>query len=138
MEALLRDHGLRVTQPRLLVLQALLDQPDHPTADDLAILVEPFGVHRATVYRTLETLVDAHVVSHVHLDNGVTAYHLVGVVDRPDGHLHARCHDCGAVVDLPPDLLDGVAQSIDELVGFELAAGHIALSGRCQRCRARG
>lgn len=129
MRDLLRNHGLRVTQPRLLVLQALADLRGHPTADDLAVAVERDGVHRATVYRTLETLVEAGVLTHVHLDTGVTAYHLA------DGHLHARCHTCGTVVDLPADLLDDVADRVRGLVGFELDAGHIALSGNCAACR---
>ncbi len=128
MERLLRSKGLRVTQPRMAVLDALSRLGGHPAAEDIVAAVEAEGVHRATVYRTLETLAEAGLLTHVHLDTGVTAYHLA------DHHLHGRCHTCGRVVDLPADLLDEVAARMRAVTGFELDAGHIALSGRCADC----
>lgn len=125
---ILRERGLRVTEPRIAVIEALTQLQGHPTADEVAAAVSSAGVHLATVYRTLETLTAAKVLTHVHLDSGVTAYHLA------DEHLHARCHSCGSVVDLPADLLDDVAQRMHDLAGFQLEAGHIALSGTCARC----
>lgn len=131
-EHLLRAHGLRVTQPRLAVLQALQRLGGHPSADDIAAMVGPDRVHRATVYRALEVLAERGVLTHVHLDTGVTAYHLA------DRHLHARCHNCGRVVDLPADLLDEVSMRVRSVAGFTLDAGHIALSGNCATCAEPG
>ncbi|MFV0457282.1 MAG: Fur family transcriptional regulator [Actinomycetales bacterium] len=117
-----------MTAPRLAVLEAVASLGGHPTAEVIAGEVEADGVHRATVYRTLEALTEAGLISHVHLDSGVTAYH------RADSHLHARCHECGAVVDLPADLLDAAADRVRQLNGFVLDAGHMALSGTCHNC----
>ncbi|MGA7687819.1 MAG: Fur family transcriptional regulator [Jiangellales bacterium] len=132
--AALRQGGDRVTEPRRAVLQALADLPDHPTAEQVVVAVEArsSGVHRATVYRTLETLTALGIVTHVHVGHGGTAYHLA---ERR--HLHAQCHVCGAVVDVPDDVLDGVRATLHEVAGFDLDPSHVALSGRCATCRSR-
>lgn len=131
--AALRRTGGRVTQPRRAVLAALASMPDHPTAEQVVAAVEagPDDVHRATVYRTLDTLTGLGIVSHVHVGHGGTAYHLVDA-----DHLHAQCHDCGSVVDVPDDILDGVRARLRDVAGFELDPSHVALSGRCADCHA--
>lgn len=134
---LLRARGERMTGPRRAVVSVLARQTEHVSADMLVALVAEHdpGVHRASVYRTLEALSDLGVVQHVHVGHGATTYHLV----RPDErHLHAHCRICGSVRDLPPDLLDGVAAQLARRYGFVLDAGHVALSGTCRQCeRAR-
>ncbi len=132
--ALLRRHGERVTEPRRAVLKALCSLPDHPTAEEVVAAVEssPADVHRATVYRTLETLRALGIVTHVHVGHGGTAYHLT---EAP--HLHAQCHTCAAVVDVPDDVLDEVRATLLDVAGFELDPSHVALSGLCASCRAR-
>lgn len=128
----LRRHGERVTEPRRAVLTALATLADHPTAEQVVSAVEsgPSDVHRATVYRTLETLTGLGIVTHVHVGHGGTAYHLN---DR--AHLHAQCHECGSVVDVPGDVLDEVSARLHAVAGFDLDPSHVALSGRCAECR---
>lgn len=130
---LLRARGERMTGPRRAVLSVLARQTDHVSADALVTLVaeQDPGVHRASVYRTLDALSDLGVVQHVHVGHGATTYHLVRPDDR---HLHAHCRVCGSVRDLPSDLLDDVAAALARKYGFVLDAGHVALSGTCRRC----
>jgi Fur family ferric uptake transcriptional regulator len=129
----LRARGERVTHPRRVVIEVLAALPGHPTAEQVVAAVEAAdtGVHRATVYRVLEALTALGIVSHVHVGHGGTSYHLAD-----PGHLHAHCGACGAVVDLPADLLAQVRAQLLERHGFALDASHIALSGRCRTCRA--
>ena len=136
-EATLRAQGQRVTEGRRAVIRALDHLGGHPTASEVEAAVTELspGIHRATVYRTLETLAALDVVSHVHMSHG-TAYHLAGRTPAR-AHLHARCRVCGTVVDLPPDLLDGVTDHVDALADFELDPSHVALSGLCTGCRSR-
>ncbi|HWC33859.1 MAG TPA: Fur family transcriptional regulator [Mycobacteriales bacterium] len=137
-EALLRAAGQRVTKPRVAVLGCLLGAGgDHLSAEEVLhqVAARTAGVHRATVYRTLDGLADAGVLRHVHLDRGLTAYHVVDPAPTHD-HLHAQCAGCGRVVDLPPDVLGDTADRVRTISGFELDASHVALSGFCAECAA--
>ena len=141
--ALLRSVGLRITRPRVAVLSLVVAAGDaHLSADDLLqqVTAQDADVHRATVYRTLDGLVGAGVVCHVHLDRGQRAYHLADTVAHPGGklHLHAQCAECGRVIDLPPTVLGDAARRIHSASGFVLDPGHVALSGRCADCAATG
>jgi Fur family transcriptional regulator, ferric uptake regulator len=131
---MLRGRGERMTGPRMAVLRVLATRGGHVGAEEVVLAVAAVdpSVHRASVYRTLETLTDLGVVQHVHVGHGGTAYHLV----RESGaHLHAQCSNCGAVYDLPADLLDAVAGQLSREHGFLLDPAHVALSGVCATCR---
>ncbi|MGH3743670.1 MAG: Fur family transcriptional regulator [Mycobacteriales bacterium] len=134
--ALLRGIGQRVTKPRVAVLSRVIAAgPEHVSADTIfdEVTAHHADVHRATVYRTLESLTEAGVLRHVHLDRGLRAYHLVSV-SGPAPHLHAQCSRCGRVVDLPPGVLGDAAERIRTATGFRLDAAHAALSGLCRGC----
>jgi Fe2+ or Zn2+ uptake regulation protein len=129
---LLRRRRERMTGPRRAVLSVLAEDTGHLSADEVVSAVAELdpGVHRASVYRALEALSRLGVVQHVHLGHGSTAYALAE--GRP--HVHGHCSTCGAVVDLPGDLLDDVADRLRREVGFTLDPAHVALSGTCRSC----
>lgn len=133
--ASLREHGERVTEARRAVIRALAEDSDHPTAEQVVaeVVARSPGVHRATVYRTLDTLSEIGIVTHIHVGHGATSYQLTDTV-----HLHAQCRVCGVVVDVPADVLDEVGTRLDAAAGFALDASHVALSGRCASCRDAG
>ncbi|GAA2025750.1 transcriptional repressor [Pseudokineococcus marinus] len=131
---LVRGRGGRVTTARRAVVTVLAGTDAHLSADDVAARVEETapGVHRATVYRTLESLAALGVVEHVHLDRGPVVHHLAAGPGRT--HLHARCQRCGRVEDVPADLLDDAGARLAREAGFALDPGHVALSGTCRAC----
>ena len=131
--AALRARGERMTAPRRAVLLALASRGGHVGAEEVVADVAGSGVHRSSVYRTLEAMTHAGVVQHVHLGHGGTAYHLT---ERE--HPHAQCARCGAVVDLPVDLLEPLGPLVRESSGFVLDATHVALSGTCGDCARSG
>jgi Fe2+ or Zn2+ uptake regulation protein len=133
VKALLRARGERMTGPRRAVLAVLAQHGGHLGADDVVTMVAAHdpGVHRASVYRTLDALSHLGVIQHIHVGHGATTYHLVRPGHR---HLHAQCRLCGSVRDLPPDILDEVAAALSRDHGFALDAGHVALSGICHQC----
>lgn len=128
---LLRARGLRVTTARRAVLAALLEADGHLRAEDLAAVVQERhpDIHLSTVYRALEVFEEVGVVTHVHLGHGPSTYHL-----SDELHHHAVCEVCGAVVELPDDVLDAVAARVRSDFGFEVDARHFALAGRCAAC----
>ncbi|MCC2336076.1 Fur family transcriptional regulator [Cellulomonas wangsupingiae] len=130
---LLRARGERMTRARRAVLDVLARDGGHLGAEEVVARVAGVvpGVHRATVYRTLDALGELGVVQHVHVRRTGTAYHLA---HGGREHLHAECRRCGAVQDLPADLLDGVAGAVVRDLGFVVEPTHVALSGLCASC----
>lgn len=135
--AQLRAKGERMSAPRRAVLTALATTEGHLSTEEIAAAVAEIApkVHRTSVYRALAALSELGVVQHVHLGHGATAYHLT---DDHGPHLHAQCRQCGQIIDLPADLLVGVADRMGALHGFELDATHVALSGLCSACAELG
>lgn len=134
LRARLKAAGLRSTGPRLAVLAVLADRGGHLSAEDVVARVadDAAGVHRASVYRTLEALSDAGIVQHVHLGHGATTYHLA---DEVGEHLHLQCGSCGAVIDAPAAVVGTLRRRLLQDHGFDLDATHVALSGTCGACR---
>lgn len=140
---LLRAARQRVTKPRVALLSCVIAAGgEHLSAD--ALIEQLAGtdppIHRATVYRTLDGLTVAGLLRHVHLDRGLTAYHLVdarrssAAHGHRSEHLHTQCSACGKVTDLPAHVLGETAERIRKVSGFRLDASHVALSGRCKDC----
>ena len=132
---LLGREGHRVTAGRRAVVEALLSADGHLSADDLAADLRHAhpGLHRATVYRSLEALEAAGLVEHVHLGHGRSVYHL-----SDDLHQHLVCEVCGSVEEAPPDLLSAVARRLRRERGFVMRPYHFAVLGRCRTCSADG
>ncbi|RNI25396.1 Fur family transcriptional regulator [Flexivirga caeni] len=136
---LLRAKGERVTVARRAVLQVLDGANGHLCAEEIAACVddaEP-GVHRATVYRSLQSLAELGIVAHTHVPNSATIYHLRHSAGAPVGHAHLQCATCERFFDIPADWLAPLAQRVRDGLGFELEAQHAALLGTCADCRAR-
>lgn len=132
---LLGREGHRVTRGRQAVVESLLAAEGHLSADDLAATVKRSnpGLHRATVYRSLEALEAAGLVEHVHLGHGRSVYHLAD-----DLHQHLVCEVCGSVEEAPPDLLSSVARRLRRDRGFVMRPYHFAVLGRCRVCAEGG
>lgn len=99
----------------------------HATPDAISDSVS--GVDVATVYRTLELLVDLGLVRHTHLGHGAPSYRPAG-----DEHVHVVCHTCERVVDAEPALVDALARQLLTDSGFVLDRSHFTVFGRCAQC----
>lgn len=131
---LLRRHRLRVTQQRLALLEALRHSGEHATAVDLLDQArsDVAELDASTVYRTLGQLRDLGLVSQTDLGTGERTYHWRG--DTP--HHHLVCTECGAIAQLPHDLLRSVANRLRRDFGFQAEIDHWAVYGRCRECAA--
>ena len=126
--------GERVTRQRLLIANALAAAGRRLTAEQLyrnLRRVEP-GIGRATVFRTLETLVDAGVARRLELDGHVYAY----VACLPDHHHHLACTRCGRVEEIDEAYVTPIAQRLAADLGFEIDDARLDFYGRCATCRA--
>ena len=130
-ETMLRTHNCKATAPRIAVLRALLR---HGGALDIASLTklaksEVPEIHEATVYRTIGTLSDRGMVTHVHAGHGPSLVRLGG-----DHGLIALCRTCNRVTELPTATVERFILEAQEAIGFTLEPGHFALEGVCANC----
>lgn len=139
----LRETGERVTPARRAVLEVLDLSRGHLDAEAIATQVDAreSGVHRATVYRTLQSLASIGVIAHTHVPGGPTIYHLApsvsGQSTHPE-HAHLQCTVCLRFFDIPVGWLEGLQQQVREELDFDLVPDHAALLGICSECRAGG
>ncbi|MFN2606325.1 MAG: Fur family transcriptional regulator [Acidimicrobiales bacterium] len=127
----LRGQGERITTARRALLTALAEAGGHRSAEELATEVARLHpeVHRATIYRTLETLRRLRVVEHTHLGHGPAVYHLADEV-----HQHLVCEECGAVVEVPASVFRPLERALERDYGFTVSSRHFAVVGRCHGC----
>jgi Fe2+ or Zn2+ uptake regulation protein len=135
-EAALRGRGLRLTRPRRLVLEVVRATDRHPTAEWVHRLVRRAlpRVSLGTVYRNLRRLVDAGLLTEI-----------PGPQARFDGNLeehhHFTCTGCGAMLDLPADLVGAQGRALAGRLaaarGLAVTHHRLELYGRCAACRRR-
>jgi Fur family ferric uptake transcriptional regulator len=126
--------GERVTRQRLLVANALAAAGRQLTAEQLyrSLRRREAGIGRATVFRTLETLVDAGVARRLELDGHVYAY----VACLPAHHHHIACTRCGRVEEIDEAYVTPLAERLAHDMGFEIDDARLDFYGRCATCRA--
>ena len=139
VKGLLRKAGLKVTNQRMIVLDIIASHPaEHLTAEeiyDLAKVNSP-EIGLATIYRTVQVLLDLHVIDKVTFDDGFTRYELNGE-ESASGHRHhhAICTGCGKVYSLESDLLDSLEAEVMEKLGFLGMNHEVKLYGLCSEGR---
>jgi Fur family peroxide stress response transcriptional regulator len=131
-KALCRANGLALTVQRRVILDALLDRADHPTAEDVFAAVAPRlpGLSRTTVYRVLETLVRVKVLRKVPHEGAVARFD-----PRTDRHHHLVCDRCGALFDLPDSAAGQLDLSDLAGLGIQVSDYCIHFTGTCADCR---
>lgn len=139
-EHALRDAGLRVTRPRLAVLDAVGLHP-HATTDALIAAARtrlPSLSHQA-VYDVLRVLTDAGVVRRIQPRGSVARYE----ARVADNHHHLVCRACGSITDVDcvvgeaPCLLPGPSpDGTDPAAGYVLEEAEITFWGLCPACSA--
>jgi|TARA_A100001011_G_scaffold119025_1_gene125552 Fur family ferric uptake transcriptional regulator len=122
----LKKVGLKVTLPRIKILQILERTPDwHMTAEDiyqsLRDAQEDVGI--ATVYRVLTQFEAAGLITRHSFDNGPAVYEL----DRGDSHDHMVCTETGKVVEFQNQEILQIQEKIAEANGFRLVGHSLVL-----------
>lgn len=126
----LSDSGLRATPQRELVYRSLLQQRDHPTAEEVfaRVKAEMPTISLATVYNCLETLVQCRLIRQVNHERSSTRYcpNL-----RPHAHFHdeqtGEIHD----VDLPASLLEQLKATLP--ADFHASVIEITFLGKAEK-----
>ena len=129
----LRKQGYRLTPQREMVVEAIAQAGRHVTAEEVfeRVQARTAAVNIATVYRTLDLLVDLGLVSQADLGGGRVTY-----ASRLHGsHCHLVCRRCGRVIEAGHDLVAPLEAQVQEQYGFAANLCHFAIPGLCADCR---
>ena len=129
--SLLRSSGLRVTRPRVAVINALGQHP-HAEVDRLAEVARADlgAVSTQAVYDVLRALTEAGVVRRIEPAGSPARFELrVG-----DNHHHVVCRSCGAIADV--DCAVGARPCLDasDTHGFVIDEAEVTYWGTCPDC----
>ncbi len=131
----LRNVGLKVTLPRVKILEILEKQTDqrHLSAEQVykILLSEDEEIGLATVYRVLTQFEAAGLVTRHHFEGGNSVFEL----DKGKHHDHIVCMKCGKVDEFTDSVIEKRQTDIAEKLGYELTDHSLYLYGFCADCQ---
>ncbi len=130
----LRKAGLKVTAPRIKILQFLAAaEHHHVSAEDVykAFLDAGEDIGLATIYRVLTQFEEAGLIDRHHFEGG----HSVFEIRQDKHHDHLVCIKCGAVEEFVDPVIEKRQQEIAAEYRFEMTDHSLNIYGVCERCR---
>lgn len=128
----LDERGGHMTRQRAAVHEYLSGVEHHPTAEEVYLAVKRKlpKISLATVYKSLEKLVECGVASKLTYGDAAARYDI-----RTDHHYHTRCTSCGKMWDLNPAGGLEVLRQLRPQHGFTVQDYRLELLGRCRDCQ---
>ena len=134
---LLKEHGLRYSKPREIILSFFRKGDAHVSAEGLYKALKERGenLSLSTVYLNLSVLAGAGLVREFSGVDGEALYD-----SRTEPHHHLLCRGCGVVLDLPIPSIEGVSpaeflkEHAEEASGWRVEEPTLALKGVCPHC----
>ena len=138
-----RGAGFRVTAPRQAILDTLSKTQRHLSAEEIYMAVHKTypAVGLATVYRTLEILVQMGLVFKFDFGDGRARYELSIGPKGVRHHHHLVCTGCGRVIDYTDfiddeiELFQQTEKGLSKKYNFKITNHLMQFYGLCAECR---
>ena len=129
---LIRQRGYRLTPQRQLVMQAIHALGGHCTPEEVYQQVhgKTPAINRATIYRTLEFLLELGLVTTGHLKGNTLIYELA----EQSPHHHLVCQYCNHVELINHAQVAPLFNEIERDFAFHVNTDHLVLFGVCATC----
>src|SRR3954463_8590410 len=130
----LRPAGSKRSGKRDLIVNVFLRQEGHLSADDLVDLIrkEDQRISRATVYRTLQWMVDAGIARKV--DFGEGRFRFEHSYRQPR-HFHLICKTCSRSSEFLSSDIESLIEEVAAARNFTPVQSVIQIYGTCDECR---
>ncbi len=121
------EAGLKMTNPRRVILQVLGQAGDHPSVDDVYARAKEIdkSMSIATVYRTLSLFDELGLVVRHEFQEGYSRYEV-----SSDHHHHLVDLEDGKVIEFKDEEIEKLKSKIALELGYELVECRLELYGR--------
>lgn len=130
----LKDNGLKVTGPRLKILDLFeRHSDDHLSAEDVyrLLMEEGSDVGVATIYRVLTQFEQAGILLRHHFETGKAVYEL----NKGDHHDHLVCVKCNNVAEFHSPEIEALQDKIASENGYRIVDHALYMYGVCADCQ---
>ncbi|MCB4791460.1 MAG: transcriptional repressor [Elusimicrobia bacterium] len=126
-----KNAGLKFTPQRVLIYKLLLNNKDHPSADNIyqKIHKKHPNISFDTVHRTLLSFAEIGLVRLVEGYGDAKRF-------DPDinNHHHMRCLKCGKIMDFQNTAYDNLKEPAGIEKQFKVISKKVVLEGYCKKC----
>ncbi len=131
----LRLRGYRVTPQREMIIEALVHSGGHITAEEVfaQVRARTRSINLATIYRTLDLLVEVGFASRADLRDGYAVY----ATAQHGPHIHLVCKACSRVIDADHSLVAPIDELLRGQHGFNADLQHLSIAGICADCQTK-
>lgn len=128
---MLQPKKTRITRQRKVILEELLKQNAHPSADEIYHMVRRRmpRISLGTVYRNLEVLANMDKIQKLELSGALKRYDW-----NTNKHYHIRCVRCDRVDDAPIAPLNQLENDLYGATVFEIIGHNLEFTGLCPEC----
>lgn len=126
----LKDKGHRQTPERFMVMEEIYRSSGHFDADDIYFKMKNTGtrVSRATVYNTLELLVECGLVQRHQFGQNQSYYERAYAYQQHD---HIICKECGGVFEFCDPRIHEIKMLMEKLHNFKISSHSLHFYGTC-------
>lgn len=127
----LEEKGINPSYQRLKILEYLVHNKNHPTADDIykELSKEVPTLSKTTVYNTLKTFHEKRIVLSLTIEENEVRYDA-----DTSFHAHLKCLHCGNLYDIEVNKL---ILKDDKINGHRITESHLYFKGTCCNCLKR-
>lgn len=129
----LKENQIRITPQRYAILEFLIENDTHPTADEIykALVGEFPSMSVATVYNNLRLFTKMGLVKELMYGDTSSRFDFTTT-----NHYHAICSNCGRIEDIYYPGLDDVEIVAQRLTGYDVNSHRLEIYGLCPNCKA--
>jgi len=134
----LKKKGYKFTPQRKAILDVVASHVgSHLSSEEIYDFVKVSNpeIGLATVYRTVQLLVELDVLSKLNLDDGFVRYEMNDHEGDQHHHHHLICSECGKIIEVKEDLLDSIELEIEKKYEFLIKDHKLKFFGLCNSCQ---
>jgi len=137
------SEGCRLTMPRKVVIQILLETKGHLSANEIykETIKRIPSIGMTTIYRTLDLLIQIGLVQKFDFGDKKTRYEMTNSAKETEYHHHLICVRCKSIIDYNDyaeqelQLMKEIEKTLSKKYAFEITHHTIYFYGLCKKCR---